>query len=296
MTTDVAERPIWSRSQVTALQECRRKFAINLKSSRDATIDPVFASAARLKKLKNRHLWAGAFLHDAVGGLLKQVRNGNPVPAVDAYVEGLKEKMREQYRASRDGAQGADRLLEHEYQITVAPDVWRAHWNTVESGVRWFLASKWLARLSGLGPECWKAVDELLEFDVNGIKAYVKIDCAVETDSKFYLIDWKTSAPKADSENGLLVAALYAHEVWGAESDQIEALAVSVTNGQTFHAHVDEDSLMNTHLRIEEESAQLEEARAGLGANPFAIDAISDLQQCRRCQFQRLCYPQGVAS
>jgi hypothetical protein len=280
---------------VSALEECRRKFALNLKSTRDASLDPVFASAARLKKLKNRHLWAGSFIHEAVGSLLKSVRQGEPVPAADAFVDGLKIKMREQFLASKENAAGAERLFEHEYRVPVAPEIWRGHWDTVEAGLRGFLNSKWLSRLSSLGPECWKAVDELLEFDVNGIKAYVKIDCAIESEGKFFLIDWKTSAPNADAEPSLLVSALYAHEVWGAEPDQIEAMAVCLLDGRTFHAAVNEDSLMNTHLRIEEESAALEEAKSTLGSDPFSVQATSSLQSCRRCHFQVLCHPRGIS-
>ncbi len=290
----VTDRPVWSRSQVSALGECRRKFALNLKSGRDAAIDPVFASASRLKKLKNRHLWAGAFIHDEIGSILKLIRQGEAVPEAESVIAALKEKMRNQFRGSRDSMEGAERLFEHEYKINVAPEIWRGHWDTVEKSVRWFLGSKWLARLAGLGPECWKVVDELLEFDVNGIKSYVKMDCAVESEGKFFLIDWKTSAPDAKSEPGLLVSALYAHEVWGAEPEQIEAVAVSLLDGRAFHATVDEDALMNAHLRIEEESAELEEAKSSLGSDPFAVEAASDRQLCRRCNFQALCYPAGV--
>lgn len=292
--TDVIERPVWSRSQVSALEECRRKFALNLKSGRDAAVDPVFASAARLKKLKNRHLWTGAFIHEEIGSILKSVRQGNPAPEIEALIASLKEKMREQYRLSRENAGAPERLFEHEYKVAVAPDVWKGHWETVEKSLRWFLASKWLARLAGLGPECWKAVDELLEFDVNGIKSYVKIDCAIELDGKFFLIDWKTSAPDAKAEPGLLISALYAHEVWGAEPDQIEAVAVSLVDGRAFHAKVDEEALMNAHLRVEEESAALEEAKTSLGADPFAVRATEDRQLCRRCNFQILCHPTGA--
>lgn len=294
MSMEVADRAVWSRSQLSALDECRRKFALNVKSSRDAAVDPVFSRAAALKKLKNRHLWAGSFVHEAIGALLKTLRQGNPLPEAPVYIEEMKAKMREQFRASRAGIEGVERLFEHEYNIAVQADVWRAHWDNVEKSLKWFFASKWLSRLASLGPECWKAVDELLEFDVNGIKAYVKIDCAVESDGKFFLIDWKTSAPTAEAEPPLLVAALYAHEVWGAEPEQIEAMAVCAADGRTFHAQVNEDALMETHLRIEEESSRLEEAKSEMGADPFAFPAPDNLQTCRRCHFQRLCHPQGV--
>jgi CRISPR/Cas system-associated exonuclease Cas4 (RecB family) len=57
---------------------------------------------------------------------------------------------------------------------------------------------------------------------------------------------------------------------------------------------VNEDALMNAHLRIEEESALLEQAKSELGADPFSVEPTTDLQKCRRCSFQKLCFPKGL--
>ncbi len=290
MSVELSEQPVWSKSQVAALGDCVRKFALQSKAARDAMVDPFYERATQLKKFKNRYLWTGSFLHEAIGDLLKRLRQGEALPDAEKFVDEQKNKMRDQFRVSREGSQADVRLYEHEYRVSLGPDVWKNHWMNVETALRWFLASKWGARLSQLGPESWKAVDEILSFDVNGIKAYVKIDCAIEMDGRFFLIDWKTKTPDATSEPALLVAALYAHEVWGAEMENIQAMAVSLTDGQTFHAHVDEDALMNVHLRIEEETQRLEEAKAALPRDLFSISAPDDTSRCRRCNFEKLCY------
>jgi hypothetical protein len=290
MSVELTEMPVWSKTQVSALDECARKFALQSKAGRDAMIDPIYERATQLKKLKNRYLWAGSFLHDALGELLIRLRQGEPLPETDRFIEQQKNKMRDQFRSSKEGGSAETRLYEHEYGVTVDSEVWKNHWNSVESALRWFIGSKWAARLSQLGPESWKAVNEVLSFDVNGIKAYVKIDCALEMDGRFFLIDWKTKAPDETSESALLVAALYAHEVWGAELESIQAMAVSVKDGHTYHARVDEDALMNIHLKIEEEAQRLEEAKAGLPADLFSISAPEDVSRCRRCNFEKLCY------
>jgi hypothetical protein len=290
LSVELSEQPVWSKTQVAALDECARKFALQSKAARDAMIDSVYERATQLKKLKNRYLWTGSFLHEAIGELLKRLRQGEAAPPADAFVEEQKNKMREQFRASREGSRPDARLYEHEYGVSVDAEVWKNHWRSVETALRWFLTSKWCARLSQLGPESWKAIDEVLSFDVNGVKAYVKIDCAIEMDGRFFLIDWKNKAPEASAESPLLVAALYAHEVWGAELENIQAMAVSLADGQTFHAQVDEDALMNIHLKIEEEAMRLEEAKAALPGDLFAIAAPDDVGCCRRCNFEKLCY------
>jgi hypothetical protein len=290
MSVELSEQPVWSKSQVAALGDCVRKFALQSKAGRDAMQDPVYERATQLKKLKNRHLWAGSFLHEALGALLARLRQGEALPGADMFIEEQKNKMRDQFKRSREGNTAFGRLYEHEYAVAVDPEVWKQHWGNVESALRWFVASKWAARLAQLGPESWKAVDEILSFDVNGIKAYVKIDCAIEMDGRFFLLDWKTKTPDGSSEPSLLVAALYAHEVWGAELENIQAMAVSLKDGQTFHARIDEDALMNIHLKIEEETQRLEAAKADLPKDLFSIAAPADLGCCRRCNFEKLCY------
>ena len=163
MSVEISEQPVWSKTQIAALGDCVRKFALQSKAARDAMVDPVYQRATELKKLKNRHLWTGSFLHDAIGDLLKRLRQGEPAPSVDVFVEEQKNKMREQFRLSRDGSRDArpSFVREHEYKISTSEaEVWKNHWTSVETALRWFLSSKWAARLSQLGPENWKAVDE----------------------------------------------------------------------------------------------------------------------------------------
>lgn len=242
-------------------------------------------------------------VHDIVGDVLKAVRQNQPAPEVEALIEKTKERMRDEFRISHKGPAAltslpetsllpqkfASRLFEHEYRIQLNPELWKKQWDAVERSLRWFMGSRWLARFQEVGPETWKVVDEVLEFDVDGVKAYVKIDCALDLNGRFILIDWKSSSLRESDAENLLVAALYAHEVWGADPQQIEAYAVSLLDGKQRRADVNEDSLIETHLRIQEQAALLHEE--GSLADPFAIPPPSDVALCRRCNFQRLCHP-----
>lgn len=285
MSLLTTERPAWSKSRNALLKECRRKLVFS-------TLAEPGTEARRLKRLKGRHLWSGGLVHEVVGNFLKTVRQAGELPSEEDCLAGVKERMRNEFRASKSGAADGPRLFEHEYGTVVEADVWRGHWENVEKSLRWFFRSRWLERLKAVGPESWKAVDELLDFDVNGIKAYVKIDCAIETGGRFFLIDWKTSALKPDDTDGLDVAALYAHEVWGAEPGQIEAVCVSLLDGRANKAEVSEDTMMATHLKIEEEASRLAEALQTAGENPLAIAFPQNTSVCRWCNFHKLCYPQ----
>lgn len=282
--------PVWSKTQAAALAECRRKFLI--ATNGDTLAGGLAAEAARLKKLKPRQLWAGAAVHDAVGDTLKTARQVQPLPAVDAAVDTVRAKLRDAFKLSKADPAAADRLFEHEYGVAVEPAVWQAQWASIEKSVRWFMGSKWLERLAALPPEAWKAVDEVVSFEVNGIKAWVKIDCAVEADGRLILIDWVTGLIRPAADFSLHVAALYAHEVWGAEPDTIDAFVVSLADGTHRRVNVDEDALMEAHMRIEAEAAALIEAAAPdpLSA-PLAPDTV-----CRRCNYQKICRPERFAA
>jgi hypothetical protein len=265
--------------------------------------------------MKNRYLWAGAFAHDTVGDILKSVRQESEVATDEQIIEAAREKMRQQFKASKEAviasvakqSQGGGepeiassplaprndslRLFEHEYNVSVNPAVWKSQWDNVERSLRWFLSSKWLARFKTLPPESWKAVDELLHFDVDGIKAFLKIDCAIETDGRFVIIDWKTSALKPADEFPLLLSALYAHEVWGADPENIDSIAVSLQDGRQMKAAINEESLMETFLRIQEEAAVLQgEIEAQAGLDYTKIPMTSDLRLCDRCNFKKMCH------
>lgn len=288
MTIEAADRPVWSKSQMLALRECLRK-VLFLKA--DPSNDERLRQVASLKKVKNRHLWAGSLVHEAIGEVLKSIRQGEAAPDEEAVVARVRDRMREEFKASKEGRSEAP-LFEHRFGTSVPPDAWKRQWESVERSLRWFLRSNWLKRLAALGPECWKAVDEVLAFDVNGIKAYAKIDCAIETGGKFFLLDWRTSPAGPREEPALQVSALYAHENWGADPESTQALAVSLQDGSTYHAQISEESLMETHLRIEEETGALQEATAQ-ASDPFEVPPPADAEICRRCSFQAICFPSG---
>jgi len=290
VTVEAADRPVWSKSQVSALRECRRKFIFQTAGDKsgDARLSPVRA----LKKVKNRHLWSGSLVHETIGDVLRSVRQGEAVPDEETVIAKARDRMRAEFKASKDGTAESP-LFEHKFNQAVPADAWKRQWESVERSLRWFLRSTWVKRLATLGPECWKAVDEVLAFDVNGIKAYAKVDCAVEIDGKFFIIDWRTSAAGPREEPALQVSALYAHENWGADPEMVQALAVSLQDGATYHANVNEESLMETHLRIEEESSALQEASAA-AEDPFEVSPPDDLSICRRCSFQAVCWASGV--
>lgn len=284
--------PMWSKTQVAALRECGRKYALMRRAVAERGDD---ASRTRsLSSLKNRHLWAGALLHESVGDLIKTVRMGEPPEPEEAILDKARARMRDEFVSSKDGS-GSSRLFEHAYALRVERGEWKRKWESVERGLRWFSGSPWLARLRKLGPESWKAVDEVLSFDVGGIQAYVKIDCAVVVNGRVILIDWVTGALR-ETPPALAIAALYAHEVWEAQPDEIDAFAVSLADGTKRQLTVDEETLMEAQLRIQEESLFLHDNAPAGDDDPMSVPMTDRRDRCTGCNFRGLCHPDGLAA
>lgn len=286
----VAESPVWSKSQVAAFRECERKHAFSTwMAPAGAETDERWARVRRLKGLSSRFLWPSSTVHSEIGEVLKMVRQGSPPPPLEDWLDRVRNTMRDQFRASRENTAEALRFFEHEYDIPVPRQVWAEPWAKVESSLRRFHGSAWLERFCSLGPECWKAIDEIISFNVGEIKAFVKIDCAIESDGQFTIVDWKTSPLRDEPDTGLQTAALYAHEVWGADPAGTQILAVSLLDGKMRRYPVDEELLMETHLRIESESQTF--SNLDRNADPFQRPMTSNRQTCERCHFKKLCYP-----
>lgn len=285
---------VWSKSQAATLKECGRKHALSRwQPEPPFDTDPQWESVRRLQKLSNRYLWAGSMVHETVGDLLKILRQDQPLPPLKLYLEQIQTRMREEFRASKSNSESRLRLFEHEYEVTLTKEQWASSWATVELCLSRFYSSPWMRRFETLQPECWKAVDEVLSFQVDDVKSYVKIDCAIESEGKITLIDWKTSLIKPTDGEGLAVAALYAHEVWGAEPSDVTGWVVSLADGRTLKKNFDEDILMETHLKIQDESAGL--ARSSDQKNPFLVPIPKNKSICERCNFKKACYPKESA-
>ncbi len=290
----VAESVVWSKSQVSSFQECERKHALSTWMAPEGIeTNEQWARVRRLKKLSSRHLWPGSIVHTEIGEALKTVRQGNPPPEIESWLDRVREQMRGQFRSSRTDPNADLRFFEHEYSVPLPKEIWAEPWTKVETCLRRFYGSSWLERLQAIGPECWKAVDEVVSFSVDEIKAYVKIDCAVEIEGNVTILDWKAAPLRDNEEFGLQTAALYAHEVWGAEPSAVQAIAVSLIDGKTHKLVVDEESLMETHLRIQTEASPL--GNLDRNADPFGRPMTSRRQTCERCNFKQLCHPKGTS-
>src|SRR5262245_42335161 len=125
---DLTNEFSWSRSRDNAFQECRRRYFYQYYGSWggwEADAPPEVRRLYVLKQLGSRQMWAGRVVHDAVEMALHVFREGREVP-VEPFVADVVERMRSEWRSSRDGryrdAPKTVALFEHEYAVPLKPE------------------------------------------------------------------------------------------------------------------------------------------------------------------------------
>src|SRR5690349_17109858 len=128
-----SDTAVWSRTQVNALRECKRKLLLSQRPEGDGVSPDTLQQVADLKRVKNRFLWTGSVVHDTIGTVLKAVRQGGELPTEEALIDETRERMRHDFKSSKESAPKAERLFEHVYQQAVPPERWKDGWAGVES-------------------------------------------------------------------------------------------------------------------------------------------------------------------
>src|SRR5262245_29371855 len=106
----------WSKSQAGTLRECKRKYYFHRATPpSDDSRSQLWNDILRLKQLKNRFLWAGSVVHETIGGLLKDLRQGQPLASTSQIIHSTQERMREEFKSSLKDPLSSSRFFEHEY-------------------------------------------------------------------------------------------------------------------------------------------------------------------------------------
>src|SRR5437016_1321484 len=139
---DLANEFSWSRSRDGAFQECKRRYFYHYYGAWggwDAAVAPEVRRLYILKQLASRQQWAGRTVHDAIELALHGLRDGRSMP-VEPFVADVIERMRGEWRSSRDGRYReipkTTALFEHEYQVDLKPEAWQALRENVATCVR----------------------------------------------------------------------------------------------------------------------------------------------------------------
>jgi len=292
----------WSHSRYETFRECLRRYYYQYYAywgGWSADADPVARRLYILRNLKNRYLWAGAIVHDAVAGILERVRARLPEPEAAAVAEEAVARMRADFRTSREGGYLKDPkrvvgLVEHHYREAVRDEEWRGFAEMVRRSIVGFAQGPFLPAARELAPEDWLTLEQLLDFSIDGAKVYVKMDLAHRRAGGGAVIcDWKTGKRRPQPE-GLQLGcyALYASEAWGIAPEAIQVIEANINTGAVGSAVLSAGHIENARAEISAGIARMRERLADVENNVAReqdFPASPSPQTCRRCVFRELC-------
>lgn len=297
----------WSKSRDSAFRECLRSYYYTNYGSwggwdRDAPEQS--RELYVLKNLKTAPLWLGIVVHDAAERVVKATLNRLRLTPDDACAE-LEKRMRQEHQLSKDGAHRQGRkiffggkqvkvngLSEHHFGLELDLE------SLIEQAlhcIRTLFQTQAYDRIRQLSREAVLTIEELLSFEVDGVRVWVKLDMAVKTRTgSAVIIDWKTggSNRQDDVSMQLGIYGLFAMERWQLQASQVSAYDVNLRDGSA-RTHQIETSLDQVTDYIRESSGAMRALLEDVQSNtPKPLDAFpmtDQTRQCRFCSFRGVC-------
>lgn len=302
MSAALANEFSWSHSRHTTFQACLKRYYFAYYAAWGGWEENAPARSRelyRLKRLATRQQWAGNHAHQAIEFLLKTARR-DPSGAIAATAEPRQiEQMRREFRDSRAGIYRADPvhipgLFEHEYNLDVPAEEWKATVDRVSRAIRQFLASDIWQDIRQLPEDAFLAVERRAHFILEGLKVQAVPDLAIRRGGQVLIYDWKTGAAELSTHRTQLgVYTLLALERWTAAPGEIEAVVYHPVLDQraTFTYSADELETLREFIRdsADEMLFPLEDPESNRAGDGSTFDCTAEEEPCKTCPFLRAC-------
>jgi len=244
----------WSKTRDEIFQTCPRQYYFNYyaywggweKDGAERTRQIYI-----LRNLKNRFMWVGEKVHDCIKHTLRNLQRGISILDEDQIVSLTINQMRDEFRSSRERRYRVHpktcALFEHEYELDLTDDQWKAVADDVEHCLRNFYCSDILAMLKELPREDWLGIEDYSFFYLDGIRIWSVIDCSFRTQEGVTIIDWKTSrGPGEDLSLQLSCYAMYGVEKWAINPEKIKLAEYNLLSDQRAEFSVTAGQIANT--------------------------------------------------
>jgi hypothetical protein len=292
----------WSHSRNEIFQTCLKRYYFAYYASWggwEEAASPIVRELYLLKRLSTRAQWAGHHAHLAIEFLLKNARRDpEGVLAASAGPRQL-ELMRREFRDSRAGIHRSDPvhipgLFEHEYNLEVPAEEWKATVERVSLAIRNFLASDFWQLFRTFPDDAFLSVERRAHFLLDGLKVFAIPDLVVRHDGKVVIYDWKTGASDlSDHRAQLGIYALLATDRWTAAPDEIEAVVYNpvLDRRERFSFSADDLETLREFIRdsADEMLFPLENPEANDAGDGANFDCAESEEPCKACPFLRAC-------
>jgi len=292
----------WSVSRDAVFRECARKYYFNYYGywdgwQRDAP--PRTREIYVLKQLKNRSTWVGQTVHDCIARSLQNLSRGVPVLDVEEILSITRNLMRRDYRDSKSGRYRQNPkqycgLFEHEYDLEIPDDQWKAAADGAAAYLRTFYGSEHFAAFQKAQPATFLEIERFSSIHVDGSEIRIKLDCATRERAAIVVWDWKTGKKEADPGLSLQMGcyALYTRDKYRVPIESVLTRRFDLYRG-VIHEH------RLTEASLEEILAYVRGSIADMTAltdadNRTEEDRFPKVERrevCRHCSFFKVCRP-----
>ena len=292
----------WSHSRHETFQTCLKRYYFAYYASWggwEETAPARTRELYRLKRLHTRQQWAGHHAHQTIEFLLKNARR-DPSGAIAASAEPRQiEAMRQEFRNSRSGAYRSDPiripgLFEHEYQLDIPAEEWKATVERAARAVRQFLASDVWKEIQTLPDDDFLSVERRAHFLLDGLKVHAVPDLVIRRGGQVLVYDWKTgTSDLSEHRTQLGIYALLALDRWTAAPGEIEAVAYNpvLDQRETFVFSADDLETLRDFVRdsADEMLFPLEDPQTNAAGDGESFDCAESEDPCKTCTFLRVC-------
>jgi hypothetical protein len=307
----------WSTSRDGAFQRCRRQYWWQYYGSWggwDRNAPAEAREAYVLKNLATRWAWVGTAVHETIEALLRKhlaaageagelafEKPRLPTVDVEGEVEALTQRMRDQFRESREGhyrsrPKKAFGLVEHEYADAVARSEWQAMSDKAREALRSFLVGPVFERIRASDARRWLPIEHLGQFDFEGTPVWAVLDFALRTpEDAVEIYDWKTGAVDPHGNRPQLVCyALYVEAAHGVPPSRVTSRLVYLGPRPEVHdVRVGPEDIAEVAGFMRSSIGAMrglltDPARNATRKEDFPM--TDELEKCRVCSFRRLCH------
>jgi hypothetical protein len=292
----------WSHSRHESFQACLKRYYFSYYAAWggwEETAPTRVRELYRLKRLSNRLQWAGHHAHLAIEFLLKSARRDPSGSIAASAAPHQIDLMRREFRDSRSGAYRIDPvripgLFEHEYNIEVPPEEWKAAVERVSIAIRNFMASDLWQEIQALPDDAFLSVERRAHFLLDGLKVFAVPDLVLRRKGTVAIYDWKTgTATPAEHRVQLGIYALLATDRWTSSPAEIEAHVYNpvLEQRETFVYSAHDLESLREFIRdsADEMLFPLEKPDTNDAGNGDNFDCTENEEPCKTCPFLRAC-------
>lgn len=295
-------RVSWSISRDRCFQQCLRKYFYSYVGAQGGS-KPSASKEVReiyvLKHLRNRHMWVGELVHEAIEWALRAWKHGKECKEKDLVARSL-QKMRLQYAESLQQKHWKNPrqycgLLEHEYDEVVPEEEWQRQRSRMQQCLANFFNLNLIRQIKNLGPKHWLAVENLESFFAGNVLVWAKPDFVwSDKAGKTLLVDWKTGAHHTEDERlQVAVYGLFAKQRWKKPDHLLMGQVVHLSSNDVWEMPLTPKDLQQAKNTLLASAQKMQEfvPKPGVGRTLSKEDftKTKDWGLCQRCNFRRLC-------